>query len=599
MIIRKTTLAVIFGISSLCVNAQTVAPDNTGMDIDAREWTKGVSMGWNLGNSLESAGAAWDDATGTWNNAWIKDYNQWETAWGNPKTTRDMIKAVKAAGFDAIRVPVRWVPHITDYSTMTVDPVWMARVKEVVDWCLDEGFTVIINTHHELWLERHAFYKEQTELQRKLKALWTNIATEFRDYDSRLAFAGTNEVTDDWKTPTAENLAVQNGYNQDFIDAVRATGGRNYYRQLIVQTYACDPNYGLSGFVIPKDKVEGRLSVEFHYYSPYSYCSGAEGCYYYWGEAFADKGSITPDGNERGLSNLFTQIRKAWFEKGLGVVVGEYGVARHYSDEAHRDVQDDNARYYLECVASESRKNGFAAFVWDNNAFGNGSEKFGIFNRNNGMSVDTPHFLNGITAGSKTEFSEEIIEEGQEDAGKGGREIWNGSKQLGWGDAIKLPASVFSNATTSATLVLYYEPIATAEYTDIQFCYSNWSKINLKVGETSIEGDFNPRGYYGVNSGSFITPFAFDATSLTLLKNSGIIIQGYGVKVSKIVILDASTGIATTVMSTGKIMQAYTIGGIKLQADQYTDTMPYGKGDCIIVADPKGHTRWWKKVSAR
>lgn len=170
---------------------------------------------------------------------------------------------------------------------------------------------------------------------------------------------------------------------------------------------------------------------------------------------------------------------------------------------------------------------------------------------------------------------------------------------MGWGDAIKLPASVFSGATTSATLVLYYEPIAAAEYTDIQFCYSNWSKIKLKVGETSIEGDFNPRGYYGVNSGSFITPFAFDATSLTSLKKSGIVIQGYGVKVSKIVILDASTGIATIVMSTGKIMQAYTIGGIKLQADQYTDTMPYGKGDCIIVADPKGHTRWWKKVSAR
>ena len=90
-------IAVLFGISSLCMNAQTVAPDNTGMDIDAREWTKGVSMGWNLGNSLESAGAAWDDATGTWNNAWIKDYNQWETAWGNPKTTRDRIRCHKSA----------------------------------------------------------------------------------------------------------------------------------------------------------------------------------------------------------------------------------------------------------------------------------------------------------------------------------------------------------------------------------------------------------------------------------------------------------------------------------------------------------------------
>ena len=126
---------------------------------------------------------------------------------------------------------------------------------------------------------------------------------------------------------------------------------------------------------------------------------------------------------------------------------------------------------------------------------------------------------------------------------------------------------MFSNATTSATLVLYYEPIATAEYTDIQFCYSNWSKINLKVGDTSIEGDFNPRGYYGVNTGSFITPFAFDTTSLTSLKKSGMIIQGYGVKVSKIVILDASTGIATTSIDSYKSLPIYTLGGIRLKSE--------------------------------
>ena len=389
---RKTTfIMMLLLVATLRTVAQTTPPDATGMDIDARQWTRDVKMGWNLGNALESAGATWDDATGTWKNPWLTDYNQWETGWGNPKTTQQMIKAVREAGFDAIRVPVRWVPHITDYTTMTVDPVWMARVKEVVDWCLDEGLTVVINTHHELWLESHPFYSQQAELLRRLKALWTNIATTFRDYDSRLAFSGTNEVTVSWAAPSAENLAVQNSYNQAFVDAVRATGGKNYYRQLIVQTYATDPGYGLAGFQLPDDVVEDRLSVEFHYYSPYSYCSGTDGCYYYWGEAFADKGTVTPDGNERALHNLFTQIRKAWYERGLGVVLGEYGVSRHYSDAAHRDDQDANARYYLKSVVSEARKNGFAAFVWDNNVFGNGSETFGIFNRNHSMRIDTPH----------------------------------------------------------------------------------------------------------------------------------------------------------------------------------------------------------------
>ena len=558
-----------WGISSLNMDAQTVAPDNTGMDIDACEWTKRVRMGWNLGNALESAGANWDDANGTWKDTWLNDYHDWETGWNNPRTTRSMIQKVKDAGFDAIRVPVRWVPHIIDYTTMTVDPIWMARVKEVVNWCLDEGLFVILNTHHEMWLERHPFYKEQEELQRKLKALWTNIATEFRDYDSRLAFAGTNEVTDNWQAPTEENYSVQNGYNQNFVDAVRATGGRNYYRQLIVQTFACDPSYGLSGFIIPEDKVEGRLSVEFHYYSPYSYCSGSKDSYYYWGEAFADKGDICPDGNERGLRNLFAQIRKAWFEKGFGVVLGEYGVSRHYSDEAHREVQDDNARYYLECVARESRKNGFAAFVWDNNIFGNGSEQFGIFNRNEDMRIDTPHFLNGVIEGSKAEFSEEIVEEGFEDVGKGGKEIWNGSKLLSWGSdgKIKLPASVFSEANNSMTIVLYYEPSGNAEYTDIQFCYPDWSKIKFKVGETSLQGDFNPRGYYGVSTGQFITPFTFDSTSLPMLKSNGMIIQGYGVTVTKIVMVDASTGIAMTKTDRDNMLHTYTLGGIRLKTD--------------------------------
>lgn len=118
-------------------------------------------MWWNLGNALESAGADWDDATGTWTKVWMTNRNEWETAWGNPKTTREMLAAVKAAGYDAVRLPVRWQPHVTDASTMAVDKTWMSRVQQLVDWCMELDLKVILNTHHELWLESHPTYDRQ------------------------------------------------------------------------------------------------------------------------------------------------------------------------------------------------------------------------------------------------------------------------------------------------------------------------------------------------------------------------------------------------------------------------------------------------------
>src|SRR5574344_2605474 len=168
--------------------------DTTGMDEDAHAWSKDIGMGWNLGNSFESAGAVWDDANSIWTNISIKDFNEWETAWGNPKTTKEMLSAVKNARFHAIRIPVRWLPHVINQTTMEVDAKWMSRVKQIVDWCMELNLKVILNTHHELWLEYHPTYDRQTENNRKLSALWKQIATTFRDYGSSLAFAGINEV---------------------------------------------------------------------------------------------------------------------------------------------------------------------------------------------------------------------------------------------------------------------------------------------------------------------------------------------------------------------------------------------------------------------
>ena len=171
---RFTTILGLLLMLGIQTQAQEVAPDETGMEMTAQEWNKAVVMGWNLGNSMESSGG--------------------ETAWGNPKTTKEMIHAVKEAGFNAIRIPVRWTEQLSDETTMTVKPDWLARVKEIVDWCLDEDMQVIINTHHEAWLDRHPQKATQEKNNQKLAALWTCIATYFRDYDQRLAFAGTNET---------------------------------------------------------------------------------------------------------------------------------------------------------------------------------------------------------------------------------------------------------------------------------------------------------------------------------------------------------------------------------------------------------------------
>ncbi|MBO4606293.1 MAG: glycoside hydrolase family 5 protein, partial [Prevotella sp.] len=253
---KKITLFIAMMLTALGSHAQTVEPNSEGMTLSALEWTRDVKMGWNLGNSLECP-----------NN---------ETEWGNPKTTQAMIKAVAAKGFNAIRIPVRWINHVNNTTEMAVKADWLARVKEVVDWALAEDMYVIINSHHEDWYDRKPYYSQQEENNRKLRAMWTSIATYFRDYGEKLVFAGTNEITVDWSAPSVEQQAVQNSYNQTFVDAVRATGGKNYYRNLVVQTYSCNSYYGLNGFTVPTDKVEGRLSVEFHYYDPSEYCGSCK-----------------------------------------------------------------------------------------------------------------------------------------------------------------------------------------------------------------------------------------------------------------------------------------------------------------------------------
>ena len=525
-------------LATLSSRAQTVAPDSEGMNLSAIEWTRDVVMGWNLGNALESSGG--------------------ETNWGNPKTTQAMIKAVADAGFNAIRIPVRWTEQLSDAQNMVVKDTWLARVKEIVDWALAENMYVIINTHHEAWLDRNPFYSKQQENNQKLHALWTCIATYFRDYGEKLIFAGTNETTVDWSAPNTEQQTVQNSYNQTFVDAVRDTGGKNYYRNLVVQTFACSPYFGLNGLTIPTDKVEERLSVEFHYYDPYEYCGSCT--YYYWGEAYKDKGRILTSSTESTITNLFDRITNSWTKKGLGVVMGEYGVSNHYTND-DMQTQQENMQYYLKCVTGEARKHGFAAFVWDNNAFNNGPENFGIFKRWNNMAVGNTYFLKGITEGAGTEYVEPQYQ-GDDETGDG-LTVWEGDAMLDWGNGMQLtvPASLFEGKGNDVKLVLSYTQDYT-DYDDIQLFYGDWSALlPYTVGENSYTGDFIPSNYYSTGSGtSHVTAFAFSEETLSVILQKGVVIQGHGIRLNKVTIT-TPTGISTIVGDNTKALPIHTLDG--------------------------------------
>lgn len=546
-----------------------LAPDNTGMVLTAKQWTQNVVMGWNLGNSLESAGG--------------------ETGWGNPATTQQMIKDVKAAGFNAIRIPVRWTEHLSDQTNMVVTSSWLARVKEIVDWCLAEDMYVIINTHHEAWLDRHPQKATQTENNRKLAALWKCIATYFRDYGERLAFAGTNETislnadgSENWGTPTAEYQEVQNSYNQTFINAVRATGGKNYYRNLVVQTYACSAWSGFTGFTIPTDQVEERLSVEVHNYDPYEYAGSTQ--YYYWGTKYKNMGYSVPNSNEQSMIDYMNRLRNTWSNKGLGVVIGEYGATCHYTND-NKQVQMENLQYWYQQMVSAMRERGFAGFVWDNNAFGNGTEKFGIFHRSaSGMTVGNEYALKGICEGAGTEYQEPSSGGGQGGQTiEGGTVVYEGNAMMDWGNGLQLtiPGSDFQAYGKDVILQLCYT-LDYSDYNMIQLFYGNWkSNPSFFVDGTAIDKEFVPSSIYGVgNNDDCVSNITFSEAVYNNVVQMGLAIQGHGARLTKVV-LAAPTGIGHIVYSADDHAHWYMLSGQRV--DMPSRGIYIHKGQKVVV----------------
>lgn len=342
----------------------SIAPDSTQLSaLNAVDFAKQFGRGWNLGNSLEAIGG--------------------ETAWGNPKTTQQLIDSIKAAGFNSVRIPVAW-SKFTDQENYTIDPVWMARVEEVINYVLKDGMYAIVNEHWDGgWLQ--PTFAKQSEANRRLAAIWKQVAIHFRDYNDHLIFAGTNEVMVDgnYGEPTKEYYTVQNGYNQLFVNTVRSTGGRNYYRYLAVQGFNTNIGHTVKYFEKPKDAVKNRLMVEVHYYDPYDFTLNGKSTIYVWGK---DAQGSQGWANETHADGQFEMMKTHFVENNMAVLVGEYAAqARLNLGESNNALHAKYRQYYTKYITQSIISHGLVPFYWDSGYMGNNAS--GIFDRKTGAKA--------------------------------------------------------------------------------------------------------------------------------------------------------------------------------------------------------------------
>lgn len=318
----------------------------------ATQAVKNMGLGFNLGNTLDAF------SSGIANNQ--SDTSLYETCWGQPVATRQQMEFLKTNGINAVRVPVTWVQHID--ADGNVDEAWMNRVQQVVDDVMDAGMYCILNIHHdtgsgeEQWEWVKADADNHTRYSTRFKNLWRQIATRFANYSQRLLFEGYNEMLDagnHWSQPSANaSYTALNEYAQDFVDAVRATGGNNNTRNLIITTYsAAHLQQVLDHLTLPTDITTGHLAVEVHSYDPYDWLN----TYGEWTSACSKE-----------LTDMFDRLNSSLISKGIPCIIGEYGP--HGNNTNVGASSSDAIKQAVAKQASDmvtyAKQQGIATFYW-------------------------------------------------------------------------------------------------------------------------------------------------------------------------------------------------------------------------------------------
>ncbi len=324
--------------------------------ISAAELIAEMGTGWNLGNTMDSEEGG-------------------ETGWGNPVTTKEMIDEVHRAGFDTLRIPTTWKNSMGGAPDYTVDSEWLKRLEEIVGYALENDMYVIINTHHDTdWIKPQ--YEDVENVKVQLAALWTQIAEYFKDYGDHLIFEGLNEPrivggANEWNGGTEEGRDCLNQLNDVFVKTVRATGGNNETRTLLITTFAAQPAAsGVSALTVPDDKYVG---VSIHAYTPYRFTYDSVG--ESWNTAVFD-GSCASE-----IDSLFAGLNEAFISKGIPVIITEYGSVSKMIDKTWYITNTEEVAKWAKHYVSAAEQYGIPCVWWDNGYHKSGNELFGIFNR--------------------------------------------------------------------------------------------------------------------------------------------------------------------------------------------------------------------------
>jgi endoglucanase len=316
------------------------------LDISAEELAAKIKIGWNLGNTLDAPG---------------------ETAWGNPVTKKSNIDAIKAAGFNAVRIPVSWSHHVDKNYNINAD--FMKRVKEIVGYAIDNDMYILLNTHHDEDIFKFQ-NKDMTESKIAFEKIWKQIAGQFRNENEKLIFEGLNEPRTkgsqkEWQGGTAEEWANLNLMEQIFVNVVRESGSNNTKRILLISTYAASAEQAaIDGLKLPDDpsNTVNKFIVSVHSYSPYNFALNE-------GAGAVNTWSASNSNDTNGIKTPLDRAYNKFVAKGIPVILGEFGALNRNNESARAAW----AEYYVSYAKSKK----MICFWWDDGG------NFKLLNRGN------------------------------------------------------------------------------------------------------------------------------------------------------------------------------------------------------------------------
>lgn len=350
--------------------------DTKGYTMD--ELMEAMGLGWNLGNTFDAP--------------------EGETSWGAPVTTKEMIDTIHELGFNTMRLPVSWGQHTSGAPDYIIDEDYMKRVEEVANYALDNDMFVILNSHHD-----NDFYYPSRAHEEKsinyIEKIWTQIAEHFKDYDQHLIFqpmneprlTGTNyEWWIDYKNQDClDALEIVSELNQKCLDVVRASGGRNVDRFILVAAYAGSPYYSLEEpYKLPDDTVEGKLIMSVHGYNPYNLAMNDDTSYRNFDQSCKND-----------INDFMTKHYEKYRKNGVGVIIDEMGIINKNNPYDRQDW----AAYYV----AKAKSLGMVCVWWDNHYEGIGNESYGLFDRDNLCIYDSSKApYDGMIIGFNTPLDE-------------------------------------------------------------------------------------------------------------------------------------------------------------------------------------------------